>query len=138
MDKPTVTYKMELDGVDWDTMKAVLLEDNFDNGRTPHQLRTSFENSYAACLAYAAGNIIGTARILSDGVCNAYMVDVWTLSGFRRQGIARAMIKRLLDRLHGQHVYLFTDDAPEFYRRLGFTERGIGMEVVVGEWLVNG
>jgi ribosomal protein S18 acetylase RimI-like enzyme len=128
---------MELDGVDWDAMKAILLEDKFDNGRTPQQLRASFENSHAVCLAYAAGSLIGTARVLSDGVCNAYLVDVWTLSEFRRQGIARAMLRRLLDRLPGQHVYLFTDDAPEFYRRLGFTERGIGMEMVVGEWLVS-
>lgn len=135
--KPTVTYTMELDGVDWDAMKSILLEDNFDNGRTPQQLRASFENSYAACLAYAAGRLIGTARVLSDGVCNAYLVDVWTLSEFRRQGVARAMIKRLLDRLPGQHVYLFTDDVPGFYHRLGFTERGIGMELVVGEWLVS-
>lgn len=128
---------MELEGVDWAEMKAILAEDDFDNGRTPEQMRASFENSYAACLAYAAGRLVGTARVLSDGVCNAYLIDVWTLSGFRRQGIARFMIMRLLNRLPGQHVYLFTDDVPEFYHKLGFSERGIGMELVVGEWLVS-
>ena len=30
-----ITYQNDLSGVDWDEMKAALLEDHFDNGRTP-------------------------------------------------------------------------------------------------------
>lgn len=131
-----MTYQMDMAGVDWEAMKAILVADNFDNLRTPAQYRRSFENSYAAVVAYHQGRIIGTARVLSDGVCNAYIVDVWTLSDYRRRGIARTMIDRLLARLEGQHVYLFTT-TPEFYRAIGFQERDIGMEKVVGEWLQN-
>ena len=138
MDGETITYKTDLDGVDWAAMRDILIADDFDNGRTVEQYRRSFENSYAVCIAYVGARIIGTARVLSDGVCNAYVVDVWTYSPYRRRGIARAMIQSLLDRLPGQHVYLFTDDAPDFYRRIGFQERGLGMEIVSGEWLVNG
>jgi len=47
------------------------------------------------------------------------------------------MINTLLAKLPGQHVYLFTDDHSEFYTRLGFESRGIGMEIVVGKWLVK-
>jgi ribosomal protein S18 acetylase RimI-like enzyme len=137
MSTPTISFQYNLSRVDWDEMKETLLRDNFDNGRTPAQLKASFEASYAACVAYAGERIIGTARVLSDGVCNAYMVDVWTLSDYRRQGVARAMIQGLLQKLPGQHVYLFTDDVPEFYRKLGFTERGTGMELVVGQWLMG-
>jgi ribosomal protein S18 acetylase RimI-like enzyme len=118
-------------------MKRVLVEDSFDNGRTPDQLQRSFLNSFAAVVAYLDGRIIGTARVLSDGVCNAYLVDVWTYSPFRRRGIARQMIEDMLADLSGQHVYLFTDDLPDFYRKLGFVERGIGMETLVGRWLEN-
>ena len=137
MPTPPFTYQFDLTHVDWDEMKETLLRDNFDNGRTPAQLKASFERSFAACVAYAGMRIIGTARVLSDGVCNAYMVDVWTLSEHRRQGVARAMIQGLLSKLPGQHVYLFTDEVPEFYRKLGFQERGTGLEIVVGEWLVG-
>lgn len=133
----TIYYRMDLNGVDWETMKRILLADDFDNGRSPEQLRVSFENSYAACIAYAGSEIIGTARVLSDGVCNAYIVDVWTLSAYRHLGIAREMIRRLTKKLEGQHVYLFTDDAVDFYERIGFHRRGVGMEKVVGTWLVN-
>lgn len=76
-------------------------------------------------------------RALSDGVCNAYVVDVWTLSEYRHQGIASPMMRLVMEKLPGQHVYLFTDDALDFYKKLGFKERGIGLGKVVGEWLVN-
>jgi ribosomal protein S18 acetylase RimI-like enzyme len=132
-----ITYKTNLDSVDWEEMKRTLSQDNFDNGRSPQQLEQSFANSHATCIAYSDGRIIGTARVLSDGVCNAYLVDVWTLTAFRRQGIARTMIEMLLEGLQGQHVYLFTDDSVEFYQKAGFVERPTGMERVVGEWLVN-
>jgi N-acetylglutamate synthase-like GNAT family acetyltransferase len=47
------------------------------------------------------------------------------------------MVKILLARLQGQHVYLFTDDAPQFYKKLGFKEQPTGMGQVIGKWLVN-
>jgi ribosomal protein S18 acetylase RimI-like enzyme len=132
-----ITYKTNLANVDWTQMKTTLHEDAFDNGRSPEQLKRSFENSYATCIAYTDDLIIGTARVLSDGVCNAYVVDVWTLTAYRNQGIARQMMQILLNTLKGQHVYLFTDDAPEFYRKIGFTEQPSGMGQVIGRWLVN-
>jgi len=131
----TVVYKRDLEGVDWEEMKAVLKADDFDNGRSPEQLKALFANSYATCIAYVDGCIIGTARVLSDGVCNAYAVDVWTHSSFRRQGIGSKMMERLLIELPGQHVYLSTGDAVEFYKELGFTEQWIGLGRVVGQWL---
>ena len=78
-----INYKTNLTYVDWIEMKKTLHEDAFDNGRSPEQLKKSFENSYATCIAYADNYIIGTARVLSDGVCNAYIVDVWTLTAYR-------------------------------------------------------
>jgi ribosomal protein S18 acetylase RimI-like enzyme len=118
-------------------MKSILVEDDFDNGRTPRQLQDSFENSFACCIAFNDEQIIGTARALSDEVCNAYIVDVWTYTPYRRQGIARHMMTQIMARLQGQHVYLFTDDALAFYKSLGFKRQGIGLGAVVGDWLVN-
>jgi predicted GNAT family acetyltransferase len=133
-----VILQRNLSDVDWAAMKQILVQDSFDNGRTPEQLRASFQNSFGACIAYDGRQIVGTARVLSDGVCNAYIVDVWTLSSHRHQGIATRMLGSLLQELGGQHVYLFTDDAAGFYQKLGFTERPVGMEKVVGIWLENG
>ncbi len=117
-------------------MKATLRKDNFDNGRTVEQYKKSFENSYSICIAYIDGQIIGTARVLSDGVGNAYLVDVWTLNKYRRQGISRNMVNLLLEELVGQHIYLQTDeDTREFYIKLGFKEQPFGMSKVIGTYL---
>ncbi len=132
-----IKYRTDLNGIDWLQMKSILIEDEFDNGRTPQQLQESFSNSAATCIACDGESIIGTARALSDDVCNAYIVDVWTYSPYRRQGIARRMMALLMSRLEGQHVYLFTDDTLAFYKSLGFQEQGTGMSKVVGQWLVN-
>jgi ribosomal protein S18 acetylase RimI-like enzyme len=129
-----VIFRTNLEGVDWPRLKAALAEDRFDNGRTPEQLRESFENSRVA-LAWLEGEVIGTVRALTDGVCNAYVVDVWTQSRLRRRGIARRMMELLLAQLPGQHVYLFTDDAQSFYECVGFHAEGTGMAQVVGQWL---
>ena len=77
------------------------------------------------------------ARLLSDGVCNAYLVDVWTASPYRRRGIASAMIRRLLDEVPGQHVGLQTSDAQELYASLGFAPQPEFWSRVVGSWLDN-
>jgi len=130
-------YVTDLKQIDWQEMKSTLAADAFDNGRTPEQLQASFENSYATVIAYINAQIVGTARVLSDGVCNAYIVDVWTLTQYRKQGIATAMMKLLLAKLEGQHVYLFTDDSIEFYEKLGFEAQPTGLGTVVGQWLGN-
>ncbi len=135
VNKQIIQYTSSLEAVDWEALKATLERDAFDNGRDPRQLRESFEHSYAISLAYAGDLVIGTARALSDGVCNAYIVDVWTLSTFRRQGIATQLLENLLERLPGQHVYLFTDQAQDLYAKLGFKVHSTGMGKVVGEWL---
>lgn len=81
---------------------------------------------------------IANARLLSDGVGNAYVVDVWTHSAWRRQGIARRAMQLLLAAVPGQHVYLGTDDAAGFYTKLGFAPQMPGMSLVVGSYLDNG
>ena len=130
-----ITFKFDLKNVAWSTLKDRLIEDNFDNGRTPEQLKRCFENSFASIIAYDGDKIIGKARTLSDGVCNAYIVDVWTYTPYRSRGIASQMMQHLFKKLTGQHIYLFTDDAVEFYENLGFKPQSIGLGKVVGKWL---
>jgi ribosomal protein S18 acetylase RimI-like enzyme len=132
-----VEFTSSLDGVDWAQAKADLAADEFDNGRSPEALRRSFERSQHVALARDGDRIVGMARMLSDGVCNAYIVDVWTFTPYRRQGIATALVRRLLDEAEGQHVGLQTRDAQGLYRALGFTPQPEFWSQVVGRWLDN-
>jgi predicted GNAT family acetyltransferase len=132
-----IVYSVSSDGVDWTALKAELAADHFDNGRTAEQMERSFRASFRCVYARDAERIVGAARALSDGVCNAYIVDMWTQSAYRRNGIGRRMLELLCEALAGQHVYLFTDEQQRFYAACGFALRGTGMERVVGRWLQN-
>ena len=133
----TIVYSTGHDGVDWAALKAALAADRFDNGRTALQMERSFRASFRCVYAFDGTEVVGTARALSDGVCNAYIVDMWTHSMHRRRGIGRRMMDMLCESLAGQHVYLFTDDQEAFYAACGFAPRGVGLERIVGRWLRN-
>jgi len=77
------------------------------------------------------------ARILSDGVCNAYMLDVWTAAPLRRRGVGSQLVHYLRDQVPGQHIGLQTE-TKAFYESLGFREQPLFMSTVVGDWLDNG
>ena len=132
-----VRIDISLDDVDWEQAKADLAADDFDNGRSPQALQRSFEQSQHVAIARDGERVVGMARLLSDGVCNAYLVDVWTASSHRRRGIASAMIRRLVDEVPGQHVGLQTSSAQGLYASLGFREQPEFWATVVGTWLDN-
>jgi ribosomal protein S18 acetylase RimI-like enzyme len=133
----SVTVDDSLSGVDWDQCKQDLVADDFDNGRSAVALCRSFENSQHVAIARDGSRVVGMARMLSDGVGNAFVIDVWTLSTYRRRGIGARMMQLLCDAVPGQHVGLQTDDAQEFYRSLGFRPQPEFWSTVVGRYLDN-
>lgn len=130
-----IRYTTHANGVDWARLIVDLQADRFHNGRSSDELERSFKNSALVALAWEGDRVVGTARALSDGVCNAYVIDVWTQSAFRRRGVARKMIESIEERANGQHIYLFTHDAHALYEALGYRREGIGFAKVVGSWL---
>ena len=130
-----IIFSSEIESVDWAALKSALVADHFDNGRTPDEYRRSHENSHAVVLGSYNGELVANGRILSDGVCNAYLVDIWTATPFRRRGVGREVVRRLMSTVPGQHVALFTDDMEAFYAALGFRAQPGGMSQVVGSWL---
>jgi ribosomal protein S18 acetylase RimI-like enzyme len=132
-----VRIDSSFEGIDWEQAKADLAADRFDNGRTADALRLSFEQSEHVAFARDGELLVGMARLLSDGVCNAYLLDVWTASAYRRQGIASAMIRLLTAAVPGQHIGLQTDDAQALYESLGFAPQPEFWFRVSGRWLDN-
>jgi GNAT superfamily N-acetyltransferase len=132
-----ITIDGRLAGIDWERVKLDLAADEFDNGRSAGALRRCFERSQHVAIAREAGEVIGTARMLSDGVCNAYVIDVWTRSSHRRQGIGSAMMRFLAECVPGQHIGLQTDDQQVFYSRLGYRPQPDFLSLIVGQWLDN-
>ena len=132
-----VTIDSSLEGIDWEQAKADLGADSFDNGRSSAALEASFRHSQHVIFARDGDRVVGMARLLSDGVCNAYLLDVWTASGHRRRGIGRAMVEQLCEAVPGQHVGLQTDHEQAFYESFGFRLQPYFMSRVSGRWLEN-
>ncbi|MGH2935330.1 MAG: GNAT family N-acetyltransferase [Gaiellaceae bacterium] len=132
-----VAFDSSPEGIDWAEVKADLAADRFDNGRSSEALRRSFERTQHVAFARDGGRLVGMARLLSDGVCNAYLLDVWTQSSHRRQGIASRLVEMLAEQVPGQHIGLQTDDTPAFYESLGFEPQPEFWSRVSGRWLDN-
>ena len=130
-------FTSSLERVDWEALKADLIEDHFHNGRTTAQLRKSFENSAHVVMAFVGMHCVGNGRMLSDGVGNALVLDVWTHSRHRNQGIATRMMQMLMADVPGQHIYLQSDDAVSFYTKLGFVKQPEGLSIISGKYLEN-
>jgi len=133
----TIIIDDSIEAIDWVQAKADLAADDFDNGRSPTALRRSFRDSQHVVFARDGDRVVGMARMLSDGVCNAYLLDVWTAANYRRQGIGSRMVRSLAARVPGQHIGLQTEDAELFYASLGFELQPVFMSMVVGRWLEN-
>lgn len=74
--------------------------------------------------AWEGAELVGLARAISDGVTAAYVHSVMVDERWRRRGIGRELMRRLMDgrgqqlswRLHAR------EGAADFYRALGFVE----------------
>ena len=64
------------------------------------ELDAMIANSFAVSAAFdSAGQLVGMARALSDGVSDAYILDVVVDPAHRSQGVGRSIVSRLADHL---------------------------------------
>lgn len=77
--------------------------------------------------AFADGELVGIARVLSDGCSDAYIQDVVVASSCRGQGIGRKLIETLVSELKKRGVdwiaLVGEPGTEEFYRKLGWREK---------------
>jgi ribosomal protein S18 acetylase RimI-like enzyme len=81
-------------------------------------------DTYCFAIALREDEIIGMGRAISDGASDAYIQDVMVHSDFRRRGIGRAIISKLVEHLREngiQWIGLISEPGYEkFYESLGF------------------
>lgn len=64
--------------------------------------KMAISGSLGGVSAYENDSLIGMARLIGDGSLNLYIQDVIVLPGFRRQGIARDMLRALITDMQRQ------------------------------------
>jgi aralkylamine N-acetyltransferase len=131
MKTPEIVFVERPHGIDWVALRSALKKDGLDHRRTAAELRDSFHHSRHVCFARQGDRVIGTGRLLSDGISDAFLVDVWVSGRHRRRGIASHLVALLLRAVPGQQVHLQTDD-PRLYAKLGFRPQPGGMSIVAG------
>ena len=77
-----------------------------DGSETKKTVGKMFANSYAVASAYngETGELAGFFRALSDGVGDAYMVDLLVHPSYRKKGIGKALVKLLSSFLKEQGI----------------------------------
>lgn len=89
-------------------------------------LLAGLQNSDRVVLAREAGELVGLARVISDGYTIAYLQDILVHPKHQRSGLGRKLVMAALEPYSlVRQTVLLTDDEPSqraFYEALGFTE----------------
>lgn len=90
---------------------------------------TSFiENSFSFAVLKNSSNekVIGMGRVITDGISDAYIQDVFVLEEFRGQGYGKKIVKYLSDKLLKSDIkwiaLVAEPGSKKFYEGLGFKE----------------
>lgn len=111
--------------LDIETIHAFLSHESYwAAGRSIEIVRRSIENSLPFGL-YKGERQIGFARAVTDYSTFAWLADVFVLTEFRGQGLAKWLIEVVISHPELQNMrrwLLATRDAHELYRKFGFEE----------------
>lgn len=118
----TVKISTNKDAIDIDAVHEYISERSYwGEGRSRAKVEESICNSVCFS-AFSNGEFAGFARVISDCVAMAYILDLFVLERFRGRGISLQLVETILDYepFAGVTWMLATRDAHELYRRFGF------------------
>lgn len=92
----------------------------------PDALEAAVRGSTRVVTARYGGELLGLARVVSDGASIAYLQDVLVRPELQREGVGRSLVDAALEPFaHCRQQVLLTDDEPRqraFYESIGWTE----------------
>ena len=87
----------------------------------PQKVWQMFEQSTLVLTAWHDNQLVGIARVLSDGVIHSYLCDLAVEPDVQRLGVGKALINQVFDRCQGTELLLRDSDiSTGFYAYLGF------------------
>ncbi|WP_214988596.1 GNAT family N-acetyltransferase [Bacillus sp. ISL-47] len=95
------------------------------------RLYQAMEQSWLVVSAYDGERLIGTGRIISDGIINAYLCGLIVEPAYRSKGIGREMVRLMAEcctesQLHLQ--LLAEEEKAGYYEKLGFEIFTLGLK----------
>jgi GNAT superfamily N-acetyltransferase len=93
------------------------------------KFRRMMDNASRTVVAFEGERVVGFARALCDEVSNGYIGTVAVAEDFRRRGVGRALVERLIGGDSGiTWVLRAGRGSEEFWKKLGFTASEVAME----------
>ncbi|MBO9728542.1 MAG: GNAT family N-acetyltransferase [Chitinophaga sp.] len=96
-----------------------------------HQLMQAMEQSWCVVAAYHGDRLVGTGRIISDGVINGYLCGLGVHKDYRKQGIGTAITHSLIaqGKKHHLHLQFFCEShLVPYYEKMNFEVFAVGMK----------
>lgn len=92
-------------------------------GRSLDDVKKSIDNSICFGLYDSKGNTLGFARVVTDTVVYAYIMDLFIFEEFQGKGLSKKLIKHILEQpdLQVRLWFLATDNAHDLYEKFGFS-----------------
>jgi len=91
-------------------------------GRSIERVKTSIENSICFGMYDENANMLGFARVVTDKVVFAYLMDLFVFEAYRHQGLGTALVRHIMQQpdLQVRLWFLGTRDAHGLYEKFGF------------------
>ncbi|MEF3353853.1 GNAT family N-acetyltransferase [Paenibacillus sp. GYB006] len=91
------------------------------------KLRESLINSWYLISVYDGKDLIGSGRIISDGILHALICDLIVLPEYHGRGVGTEILKRLLNKCKAHDIVMVqlfaAKDKFNYYKKFGFEER---------------
>jgi N-acetylglutamate synthase-like GNAT family acetyltransferase len=92
-------------------------------GRSMDTVKRSIDNCLCFGMYNSEGKQVGFARVLTDYAIFAYIMDVFILEDYRKQGLGKKLMDHIMQHQHLQglnRIMLATKDAHSLYEKQGF------------------
>ena len=122
MNRPELEIVTDRSRINASLVHAILADTYWANSRTPEQTELCISNSTPFAV-FDGDELIGFARVISDRIALAYLLDVYVVPSRRGAGIGTQLTNSILTHpffATVQRWMLRTSDAQKLYSRFGF------------------
>lgn len=90
-------------------------------GRSIERVKKSIENSLCFGMYDANDNMLGFARVVTDKIVFAYLMDLFIFDEYQRIGLGTKLVKHIIEHPELQVRLWFLATAHGLYEKFGFT-----------------
>jgi len=120
----TYTISMDKPKLDIEAIHNYLCHQSYwAKGRSLERVKKSIENSISFGIYNEEEKLMGFARVVTDKVVFAYLMDFFIFEEFRGKGFGKKLIKHIIDypEFQVRLWFLGTADAHGLYEKYGFS-----------------